>query len=40
MGQHQIALVKMLKLDRMEMENRYANSLVREAPPELDLLTY
>ena len=39
MGQHQIALVKMLKLDRMEMENRYANSLVREAPPELDLLT-
>ncbi len=40
MGQHQIALVKMLKLDRLEMENRYTNSLVREAPPELDLLTY
>jgi hypothetical protein len=40
MGQHQIALAKMLKLDRIEMENRYNNSLVREAPPELARMTF
>ena len=40
MGQHQIALAKMLKLDRLEMENRYNNSLVRQSPPELDVLLY
>jgi hypothetical protein len=35
LGQHQIALSKMIKLDKLEMENRYQNSLVREPPPEL-----
>ena len=40
MGHHQIALSKMLKLDRMEIENRYKNSQVRQGPPELDILIY
>ncbi|NDE14550.1 hypothetical protein EBZ80_06420 [bacterium] len=40
MGQHQIALAKMLKLDQIEMENRYMNSKVREAPPELARMTF
>lgn len=35
MGQHQIALSQMIKLDLVELQNRYTNGLATSGPPEL-----
>ncbi|MEY4632581.1 MAG: hypothetical protein RIQ81_2701 [Pseudomonadota bacterium] len=40
LGQHQIALAKMIKLDKIEMENRHRNSLVTSPPKELREIQY